>query len=109
MRDRSLDEFATGETAADEREEENEEATENEPEAAATTDDESSEAGTDAETADSEAAAEPSERAVEPALSTYDWTPGGADCGRCGETVEKRWRDGDGTGEAMVCADCKEW
>jgi hypothetical protein len=41
-----------------------------------------------------------------PAVSTYDWTPSGADCATCGAVVEKRWRNGDG---ALVCADCKEW
>jgi hypothetical protein len=88
MRDRSLDEFASGaEAAADEPEED--------PEA-------------DDETESVDGEDSPSV-GVEPALSTYDWTPGGADCNRCGETVEKRWRDGDGTGEALVCADCKEW
>jgi hypothetical protein len=94
MRDRSLDEFASGaETATDEREEE---PGADEPEADGET--ESVDDGEDSPTA-----------GVEPALSTYDWTPGGAACGRCSETVEKRWRDGDGTGEALVCADCKEW
>jgi hypothetical protein len=43
--------------------------------------------------------------AVDPARSTYDWSPDGADCAACGETVEARWRDEPG----LVCADCKEW
>ena len=43
--------------------------------------------------------------AVEPAVSTYDWTPIGADCEACGTAVERRWRD-DGR---LVCADCKAW
>ncbi|WP_336136639.1 DUF7573 domain-containing protein [Natronomonas amylolytica] len=45
----------------------------------------------------------------DPALSTYEWTSGGVACEECGTVVEKRWRNGDGTGEALVCADCKEW
>ncbi|WP_458206867.1 DUF7573 domain-containing protein [Haladaptatus sp. NG-SE-30] len=45
------------------------------------------------------------EEEVEPARATYDWTPDGATCAGCGESVERRWRDDDG----MVCADCKEW
>lgn len=42
---------------------------------------------------------------VEPAESTSTWSAGGADCDRCGATVERRWRDG---GE-LVCADCADW
>jgi hypothetical protein len=42
---------------------------------------------------------------VEPAESTYSWSPAGATCASCGATVERRWRDeGD-----LVCADCKSW
>lgn len=47
----------------------------------------------------------PSPEDVEPARATLDFSPGGATCESCDETVERRWRDGD----AMVCADCKEW
>jgi hypothetical protein len=43
--------------------------------------------------------------AVDPAVSTYRWSPGGEACADCGETVERRWLDG----EAYVCGDCKEW
>lgn len=42
---------------------------------------------------------------VEPATTTYQWTPAGATCAACGETVERRWR-GD---EGLVCPNCKEW
>lgn len=45
--------------------------------------------------------------AVEAAAPTHGWTPGGAPCAQCGETVERRWRADDG--EGMVCDDCKEW
>ena len=58
--------------------------------------------------ADPEAAGaepEPERDAVEPAVSTYDWTPTGADCEACGAAVERRWR-ADGR---LVCADCKAW
>ena len=54
---------------------------------------------------DSESATEPDPDPVEPAVSTYDWTPTGADCEACGAAVERRWRD-DGR---LVCADCKAW
>ena len=30
---------------------------------------------------------------VEPAVATYGWTPGGAECQECEETVERRWHD----------------
>lgn len=88
MRDRSLDEFASDTaTAADERDE--------------------SDDAADAADADSDDAADaPS---PEPALSTYEWTPDGVACEECGTVVEKRWRNGDGSGETLVCADCKEW
>lgn len=42
---------------------------------------------------------------VSPTVTTYEWTSAGATCGTCGESTERRWRDG-GT---MVCPDCKEW
>lgn len=54
---------------------------------------------------DSESATDSNPEPVEPAVSTYDWTPTGADCEACGGAVEKRWRD-DGR---LVCADCKAW
>lgn len=41
----------------------------------------------------------------EPAKATFDWSPEGAACASCGETVETRWRDETG----MVCDDCKAW
>lgn len=37
--------------------------------------------------------------------ATATWSPEGAACERCGEAVQRRWRDGSET----VCADCKEW
>jgi len=42
---------------------------------------------------------------VEPAVSAYDWSPGGTACEACGSVVERRWRDG----EQLVCGECKEW
>lgn len=43
--------------------------------------------------------------AVDPAEATYDWSPDGAACDACEETVERRWLGDAG----YVCADCKEW
>lgn len=60
-------------------------------------------AGTDDEAADDSEWLPPDE--VEPARSTYAWSPDGADCAACGATVERRWRDESG----LVCADCKGW
>lgn len=45
------------------------------------------------------------ERDVEPIESTYDWTPGGAPCAMCGDSVEERWRAAEG----LVCVECKVW
>lgn len=38
-------------------------------------------------------------------VSTYEFSPDGADCARCGDEVLRRWRD-DG---ALVCESCKRW
>ncbi|MFT4882800.1 MAG: hypothetical protein ACI8U4_000295 [Natronomonas sp.] len=104
MRDRSLDEFASDdEAAADEREDgDDDDATDGTgtDSAAAATD------GSDASDGTADTADAPS---PEPALSTYEWTPEGAACEDCGTVVEKRWRSGDGSGETLVCADCKVW
>lgn len=54
---------------------------------------------------DGEADGTEADGAVEPAVPTLDWTPGGAPCAACGATVERRWRD-DGR---MVCGECKGW
>ncbi|MFD1569432.1 DUF7573 domain-containing protein [Halorubrum laminariae] len=43
--------------------------------------------------------------ASETVTATATWTTDGADCEQCGESVARRWRDGD----ALVCADCKDW
>lgn len=42
---------------------------------------------------------------VEPARSTYAWSPDGATCAECGEQVEERWESEAG----LVCVECKEW
>ncbi|AKU07954.1 DUF7573 domain-containing protein [Haloferax gibbonsii] len=38
-------------------------------------------------------------------LATYRWTPEATPCPQCGESVQKRWLDGD----EYVCLDCKDW
>ncbi|WP_418281564.1 DUF7573 domain-containing protein [Halorubrum sp. DTA98] len=40
-----------------------------------------------------------------PAVSTSSWTTDGDACDRCGDAVERRWREG----ESFVCIDCKDW
>lgn len=81
--DRSLDEFVpSAQESDDESGDETEAAGES-----------SEETGVDGQTA------------VDPAESTYAWSPSGATCDACGASVERRWRDeGD-----LVCADCKSW
>lgn len=46
-----------------------------------------------------------------PATVTYAWSPEGDTCAECGETVDTRWRAGDGAADpdAMVCESCKRW
>ena len=43
--------------------------------------------------------------AVDPAVATSAWHADGVECDRCGERVDRRWRDGD----ALVCVDCASW
>lgn len=47
----------------------------------------------------------PSTAEVEPARSTYAWSPDGVACATCGERVEERWESESG----LVCVECKEW
>ncbi|ELZ46713.1 hypothetical protein C463_03759 [Halorubrum californiense DSM 19288] len=59
--------------------------------------------------ADSDAPSDPND-AVDPAdvdqaVATSTWHADGAACDRCGESVDRRWRDDD----ALVCADCASW
>lgn len=61
-----------------------------------------------ADHAETDSAAEAAE-SVEPASSTFAWSPEGGECADCGAAVERRWRaDGQKDG-GLVCADCKEW
>ncbi|MFC4552906.1 DUF7573 domain-containing protein, partial [Halorussus sp. GCM10023401] len=63
----------------------------------------------DVETAPSDASDGTEASAVEPAVSTYGWSPAGGECAACGEAVERRWRaDGEREGD-LVCEDCKDW
>jgi hypothetical protein len=55
--------------------------------------------------AEADAATEADADVVEPAVSTYSWSPSGAPCEACGATAERRWRDG----EQFVCPACKDW
>ena len=43
--------------------------------------------------------------AVDPAVTTYAWSPEGAAGADCGEVVERRWTQ-DGV---LVCGACKSW
>jgi hypothetical protein len=60
---------------------------------------------TDAETGSGDGDVEPADREVEPAVETSTWHADGAECDRCGDRVERRWREE----EALVCADCASW
>lgn len=61
----------------------------------------------DAEDTSGESSADDS--AVEPAVSTFQWSSDGGECADCGASVERRWR-GDGQKDGnLVCSDCKEW
>jgi formylmethanofuran dehydrogenase subunit E len=43
-----------------------------------------------------------------PARATMRWSPDGAPCDACGESVARRWR-ASAADDDYVCADCKEW
>lgn len=110
-RDASLDEFLGGSGEDDESEDGERESGEGNAETAADGASGASEEpdGTPGEEPDGDAADAtdglPAPDDVEPARSTYAWSPGGAECAACGATVTERWRD-DGR---QVCADCKDW
>ena len=61
--------------------------------------------GADTGTESDAAGVDPADAEVEPAVETSTWHADGAECDRCGERVERRWRDED----ALVCADCASW
>lgn len=95
--DSSLDAFASSE----------------EEDAADTEEDATAEPEVDAEAEETEpesvAKSVETAESVEPAVSTYAWSPDGGTCADCGESVAKRWRaEGQRDGD-LVCADCKVW
>ncbi len=129
MRETSLDEFAGGDDGAV-TDDTVEEASSERPADGSTDDgrhdadpadgrdDAGPSAGDGAESADVEAATGRSARGesadggvgdtesgVTPAVSTFEWTPDGAACARCGETAARRWRND----EELVCSACKTW
>jgi hypothetical protein len=57
-------------------------------------------------TADDETA-----EAMAPPTLTYTSSPDGDECAACGETVQNRWRAGEGAEDpdALVCPACKSW
>lgn len=95
---RSLDEFAG---AAEEVDEPEDDAVASESgrvaDDAGPEDDAASAVGADAGEVDDDT--------IDPATSTYTWSPAGGECAACGSSVEERWRDGDD----LVCLDCKKW
>ena len=98
MRDASLDDFFGSDAEDDESEADSAVETDAEPE-------ETDPAAPESTPETAEAEDEPT-LTVEAATPTYDFSPDGATCEACGETVEIRWHDPDG---GMVCADCKGW
>jgi hypothetical protein len=122
MRDASLDDFLSGSDEDEEPEgEELESEAGSEPdveagpeaEAEAEPDTESEvepepEVEADAEPAtadDPDPEDQPPVAEVDPARSTFAWSPDGATCAACGESVEERWESEAG----LVCVECKAW
>lgn len=107
---RSLDEFAGGETGETRSPEEAtaEVATDSTAEAVDPVTVDNPDPGVEptVEAGDTdEAEADVEDSTIEPMAETYAWSGIGETCGRCGATVESRWRD-DGE---LVCDDCKAW
>ena len=111
MRDASLDDFLSG---SDETAEEDTPASEDEAEAV----EEESEPDPESESepepereSDPEPVSGPEPDGpppiaeVDPARSTFAWSPDGAACAECGASVEERWEAEGG----LVCVECKEW
>lgn len=97
--DASLDQFAS----SDSSETEDDESADSEPVGPGSTDSVPSEESA----MQSEESDDSSD--VEPAVSTFTWSPKGGECADCGASVERRWRsEGQRDGD-LVCADCKEW
>ncbi|RLM72334.1 hypothetical protein [Halorubrum sp. Atlit-26R] len=111
--DRSLDEFAPGDGDADSDAVDAAEAVDADSDAAEGPNaaDDAADAADDSASDDvnSDPPSGPSDvadpAAVDPAAATSTWHADGAACDRCGEPVERRWRDEDD----FVCADCASW
>ena len=94
--DRSLDDFAGTAAGADS-------GATADPDAADSADTEDGAVDSDDAEGDAAEAATPDD--VDPVVATSTWHADGAECERCGERVERRWREAD----AFVCADCASW
>lgn len=113
--DRSLDDFALGDEDTDSDATDAAEAADTDSDAAEAADDSVPDDAADAadgsvsDGVDPDAPSDPNDAtdsaAVDPAVATSTWHADGAACDRCGERVERRWRDED----ALVCADCASW
>lgn len=70
-----------------------------------------SEASTTADSSTDSATTTDAEGTTEPATVTYAWSPEGDACDACDETVDRRWRAGEGAADpdSLVCDGCKEW
>lgn len=64
----------------------------------------------EAGTTDADGGSETTEATAPPTL-TYTSSPDGDECAACGETVQNRWRAGEGAEDpdALVCPACKSW
>ena len=104
-RDRSLDEFASGDSGASTGSDADTEAADD----SADRESDAEGAETTAESGDADDVARPTTSGdtdtVEPAAVTYRWDPDGVRCPDCGSTVDQLWSGESG----QVCADCKEW
>jgi hypothetical protein len=107
--DRSLDDFAPADDDGDGSAEPGSDDAEGDAGDAAGTDDVEGDADDAAGTDDAVDAADApdvdGQSDVAPAVATSTWHADGAECDRCGERVERRWREAD----AFVCADCASW
>lgn len=108
-RDASLDDFATdGETEDSGESPDSDPGTGSEPVQEPTPDaDPGSELDPESGANSGPDPGEGSDPDLPPASPTHGWSPEGAVCTACEESVVRRWRS-ESTG-GMVCDDCKEW
>lgn len=101
--DRSLDDFAEADAADGEAAEAATDDAEGDAADSAESEGDAVDADVHSDASDADVLTDASD--ADPAVATSTWHADGAECDRCGERAERRWREED----AFVCADCASW